>query len=322
MSQHINNLSFRATKLFEHRLATAETRPKQRSFYGELALLVLIMQCIQVNYYSMYFLATIIGGNIFLNSVFVGVGEVMAGLISGYMLIKFKDSNCFFIFNMISGLSIFLFYLMPAGLPQYLCFMTYVFGIACQFNSIFVMIELRIPAENTGAAIVIITAVGTLTASVAPYIAQAPHPFPMFVTIALCIINIGLTCCLSEPGAFLPDAVKLSANVTLLRLENVSHVINDSIMNSIPGFNTSFQRTHFEIENNVERTRLNETNMDPDMLKEFGDGTKNDDQTYSMLKHWDWELNTSARGRHHKEVESITLKYSEPNHLSPILEYP
>ena len=251
----------------------------------------------------MYFLATIIGENIFLNSIFVGVGEVMAGFISGYMLIKFKDSTCFIIFNMICGLSFFLFYLMPAGLPQYLCFMAYVFGIACQFNSIFFMIEPRVPAEKTGAAIVVITAVGTATASVSPYIAQTPHPVPMIATVVLCIINIGLTCCLSEPGAFLPDAVKLSANVTLLRLENVSPVINDSIMNAIPGFKTSFQRTHFEIENDVERTRLNETNMDPDMLKEFGDDTKNDDQTYSMLKHWDWELNTSARREHHKEVE-------------------
>ena len=240
MSQHISNLSFRATKLFENRLAAAETRPKKRSFNGELALLCLIMQCIQVIYFSMYFLATLIGGNIYVNIIFVGAGEVIGGFISGYMLGKLKDSTCFIIFNLICGLSIFLFYLAPSGLSQYLCFMAFVFGIACQFNVIYVMTELRIPPENTGAAIVIVTTVGTMTASLAPYIAQAPHPFPMIITIVLCIINIGLTCCLSEPGAFLPNAVKLSENVTMLRLENVSHVINDSIMNAIPGFNTSF----------------------------------------------------------------------------------
>ena len=98
----------------------------------------------------------------------------------------------------------------------------------------------------------------------------------MVITIILCIMNIGLTCALSEPGAYLPDAVKLSENVTLLRLDNISQVINDSVMNPGPGHNDSFQRTHFEITNNVERTRLNETNMDPDLLNELlADDTKN-----------------------------------------------
>lgn len=65
----------------------------------------------------MYFLATLIPGNIFLNSIFVGVGEVTAVLSSGWFLTKYKDSTCFIYFNVICGVAIFLFYFMPAGLP-------------------------------------------------------------------------------------------------------------------------------------------------------------------------------------------------------------
>ena len=38
-------------------------------------------------------------------------------------------------------------------------------------NTIYVMTELRIPPEYTGAAIVIVTTVGTMTASLAPFVA-------------------------------------------------------------------------------------------------------------------------------------------------------
>ena len=145
----------------------------------------------------------------------------------------------------------------------------------------------------------------------------------MIVTITLCFVNIALTLALSDPGAFLPAAAKISENVTLLRLDNLSLLINESVMNAVPGFSTSFQLTHFERTNNVERPRLNETNMDPDVLKELGDETKNINQTYSMLKHWDWELNTSARPQVRggaDNADTLASKYAEPNHLSPILE--
>lgn len=49
------------------------------------------------------------------------------------------------------------------------------------------------------------------------------------------------------------------------------------MMNAVQGHNASFSKTHFEIKNGVERPRLNETNMDPDMLKEFGYGSPKND---------------------------------------------
>lgn len=65
--------------------------------------------------------------------------------------------------------------------------------------------------------------------------------------------------------------------MTSLRLDNISQVLNDSMMNAVQGHNASFSKTHFEIKNGVERPRLNETNMDPDMLKEFGYGSPKND---------------------------------------------
>ena len=117
-SQRISNLSYRSFRSPQSRLSSAvrRARPtKRRSFVIELAYLCLIMQSIEVMYYSMYFLATLIGGNIFVNSIFVGVGEVAAALISGWMLSKFKDSHCFISFNIMTGLGMLLFYMMPAG---------------------------------------------------------------------------------------------------------------------------------------------------------------------------------------------------------------
>jgi len=49
------------------------------------------MQFLQVQYYSLFFQMAIIGGNIYLNCVIVGLGEVTSGLISGFMLSKFND---------------------------------------------------------------------------------------------------------------------------------------------------------------------------------------------------------------------------------------
>lgn len=82
--------------------------------------------------------------------------------------------------------------------------MAFVFGVSSMFNSIYVLVELRIPPENTGAAIVIVTTVGTLTACLAPYVASAPHPIPVICNVSICIFNIVLTCMLSEPGSYLP----------------------------------------------------------------------------------------------------------------------
>ena len=63
---------------------------------------------------------------------------------------------------------------------------------------------MRIPPENTGSAIVIVTTFGQLMAAVSPMLSQAGFPTTMVSLLAIVTANIFLMCFLSEPGAYLP----------------------------------------------------------------------------------------------------------------------
>ena len=122
-------------------------------------------------------------------------------------------------FSFVSALFNFVFYYVPAGPLSYMCILLKVFGIASQFNTIFVIAEMRIPPANTASALVIILTVGTATAAISPYLAQASAPFPMIISSLLALGNLFLSLGLTEPGLYLPRAMKLSENVTILQLE-------------------------------------------------------------------------------------------------------
>ena len=70
----------------------------------------------------------------------------------------------------------------------------------------------------------------------------------------------------------------------------MSLAINDSLMMPFNGLTASFNQTYHEKVNQVERPRLNETNLDPECYK---DGAQN--ITHSrLLRNWDWELGQST----------------------------
>ena len=81
--------------------------------------------------------------------------------------------------------------------------------------------------------------------------------------------------------------------MTLLRLETANHVVNDSVFNPTPGFTTSFNKTYFELKNAVERPRLNETNMDPEMFKVEEESKANDISYSRMITKWNFDLDTT-----------------------------
>ena len=103
-----------------------------------------------------------------------------------------------------------------------MCFLVYVFGASGQFNVIFPLIELRLPPENSSAGITIALCVGTLAASVSPVIGFLPFPLGMLVPSILAASNFVICFWLDDPGKYLPQAVKLSHNVTLLKLDSVN----------------------------------------------------------------------------------------------------
>ena len=103
-----------------------------------------------------------------------------------------------------------------------MCFLVYVFGASGQFNVIFPLIELRLPPENSSAGLTIAVCIGTMFSSVSPVIGFLPFPLGMLVPSILAASNFVICFCLDEPGEYLPRAVKLSHNVTLLKLDNVN----------------------------------------------------------------------------------------------------
>lgn len=85
---------------------------------------------IYIQYNTIYFMVTVIGGNIFVNCIIIGVGEMIAGLISGILLKRNKDTNVFMCANFMVALSNTIFYFVPDGIPQYSCLLLTIFGVA------------------------------------------------------------------------------------------------------------------------------------------------------------------------------------------------
>lgn len=115
----------------------------------------------------------------------------------------------------------------------------------------------------------------------------------MIYPVAMAAISFGLTFLLSEPGTFLPRTVKLSANVTLQKLETLEHIINESIHYPAAGYSATYTKTYIEKMLGVERPRLNETSVDPDLFKDFPEGSRDrsrlDRSSISkVMKNWDF----------------------------------
>jgi predicted MFS family arabinose efflux permease len=134
----------------------------------------MVMMCsLQIQYFSIYFLGASIGGNKFVNLMLIGVGEMIGGALSGFALTRMSDHRVFQIVTLVSSSMNLVFYAVPEGLPSYTCFILFIMGIAGQFNAILIIVELRVPPENTGAAFQILFTVGTMAATLSPMIASA-----------------------------------------------------------------------------------------------------------------------------------------------------
>lgn len=130
----------------------------------------MIFSLVQIQYFGLYFLATVIGGNIFVNAIILGSAESVGGVLSGYFLGRFPDARVFQALCICAGAFNLLFYAFPEGYGRYVCFFVSTFGIVGQFNSITIVAEMRIPPENLGAAMVIIITVGTVVSASCAFI--------------------------------------------------------------------------------------------------------------------------------------------------------
>ena len=86
----------RASQPFEHRVLSSLEKP---AFVGQLILLTLIFCMILIQYNALYFLLTVMSGNVFINCLVMGCGEIITALLAGYLLRKFKDTHVFLCAN-------------------------------------------------------------------------------------------------------------------------------------------------------------------------------------------------------------------------------
>ena len=61
------------------------------------------------------------------------------------MLSRMKDTNVFFIANILNVTCNTLFYFMPNGIAQYVCLALTVMGVSAEFNTMYVLLEMRVP---------------------------------------------------------------------------------------------------------------------------------------------------------------------------------
>lgn len=279
------------------------------------------MMCmINMQYNALYFMVTVIGGNVFVNCVVMGTGECMAGILSGFFLKRYKDTHVFLVANLLVVFFNTLFYYVPFGIPRYVCLLLTILGVATQYNCVYILVEMRIPPENTGSAIVVVTTLGQLSASITPLVSTAGYPITMLFLLTLNFINITLMCFLGEPGSYLPQEVKVSESVTLVKVEQACAIINDSVLYPLNGGTAvSFSRTYHELQNSVARPRLNETNMDPELLREADDLEQSQQL---LLKRWgcldlsnyaeSFNVSKDVSHMHHhdgKDIDEIATKY-------------
>lgn len=100
--------------MFESRRG-ALTAPKKRTFKCTLITFLMIMPSLQIQYFSMYFLAAKIGDNKFVNCSLIGLGEMIGGLISGFLMTRIHDHHVFISSALATCLANFAFYFMPVG---------------------------------------------------------------------------------------------------------------------------------------------------------------------------------------------------------------
>ena len=106
--------------------------------------------------------------------------------------------------------------------------------------------------------------------------------------------------------------------MTLLKLKTLEHVINESIHYPVGGYSATYSKTYIEKLLGVERPRLNETSVDPDILKDIsvdgsgsGDRSRQERSFSQVMKNWDWELGAEqgVTDPNEKRTSAIINKY-------------
>ena len=179
-------------------------------------------------------------GNKYVNGMLLSIVGCAAGFITGIILGKFKDTHVYILCGILGLTFNVLFYYTQSPTLKYafLCFI--IFGTAGAFNTMFVVMEMRIPPENLGSATVLMSVMGGAGCSTTPTIALMQDPLRMIIFSGIIASGLIWVFILPNPGKYLPKSIKLNNNVTHLQYDNMSLAINDSVLMPYNAMTASF----------------------------------------------------------------------------------
>lgn len=154
-----------------------------------------------------------IPGNKYWNGVLFGSGELAGMIFTQYLLTNFDDMTCFYVVWVLGQLSYMVFTFFPTvGLHTYLATFTVIVSVGGWFNTILLILELRVPPNKVGLTSVIARTFAVGCAIVAPTVATMPEPYPYVFCSCLSAVALLSSFFLPPPGLYLPTAVKTGEN--------------------------------------------------------------------------------------------------------------
>lgn len=156
-------------------------------------------------------------GNKYFNGILFGTGETATMFFSQWLMNNVMDMTAFRIMYIIGLVS----YLVVIFLPDaqtliYIATATTVVSTGGWFNTIFLVMELRIPNANIGSVSALTRTMAVGSSIMAPTIANLPAPYPQVFLVTLSTFAFSLSYLLPPPGINMPTAQRKGDNSTVI----------------------------------------------------------------------------------------------------------
>lgn len=155
-------------------------------------MLALSMQLFSL-YINMY-QASSQQGNKMSSGITFGLAEASACLFSGYICKKVKDTTAFIFFSLLCVISMTVYYVVCGGVTDgplsLVMFFLGTFGVGSNTNIMYLMMELRIPAEKLGSVIVVVFTGAVFIATFSPNIAYTDQPVPYITQVIMISVSV------------------------------------------------------------------------------------------------------------------------------------
>ena len=214
VSRVFTELSYRATRWVPPRHPV--DKPKKNSQLLDFLLVGVLFMIAQSSYAAISLMLGTLDGNKYVNGMLFSLAGAAGGMLSGVAMAYSKETTVYRLCALSAAVCNAAFYQAEDPTLKYVFLSITVFGLAGAFNSVFVVMELRTPPENLGSASVLTYVIGALGCAATPSVGAMQDPTRTLVVSGLVVAGLAWTWLLPAPGKYLPKAVKLTENVTLL----------------------------------------------------------------------------------------------------------